>query len=261
MEKGIEIIEQLQLEMGKKIKEELSKEFKRVDVGYVNLDYSVTKGYVFYLYAYMDNYDYIKVNVNFVEDATVENYVHFILESVDKNENITEHFASAEERYIIDILNETNLDSIYVFDGCLYADEYEIGLNDIDYISYDKINSILEIYSDEEKFEINLKDETIEYIEDDIKAETTEIIDNSFMHKICNEWNQIEGIWGILLYNDEDECLRIKDLETGNINELAGLDDINYIKLDKAKKKIYVEYDEDECGFSSFELSLVGIEY
>lgn len=270
MEKELNV-KQLQLEMGNKIKEELSRYFFKIDIGYVNLDYSVSKGYVFYIYNYINEYDYAIINTNFVVGATPEYYVDFIINCIEENKNLVEHFASPEEKFILDVLGKNKVKNLYVFEGELYSkNDYEgIDLSSVDYIAFDKINNILVIYSDEEQFEINLTDETINWLtEPDYEDETAdydreesgEIIDNDFLHTLCNKWNQLQGIWGILLY--EDECLKIKDIKNENINELVALDDINFIKFNKEKKEIFVGYDNaDDENFTSFKLTKDGIEY
>lgn len=257
-------IKQLQKEIGIKIKEELSKKFMRVDIGFVNLDYKDGKGYVFYIYNFEDIYSYMKINVNFVQDAKVEDYVKFILDCIDKNKNLEIHEATPEERYIIQILEQTGVHDIYIFDGCLCntKNDNEIDLSCVDELKYSRIESKIEIVVDDEEFLVDLAQEEIVWTnEPDYDKESEEIIDNNFMYRLCNKWNQIKGIWCNLLYSDKDECLMLKDLETGNINVLVGLDDINYIKFNKKENKIYVEYDKDNYGFTGFGLSTIGIEY
>lgn len=247
-------VKQLQKESGIKIKEELSKKLDgiKVDVAYANSDYISGKGFAFYIYHNKNNYDYKKINVNYVEEAKVIDYVLFILECLNKNdENVTEHIATAEEKYIIDILNKIQAEKLYIFDGCLYGNGYEIGLDDVDYIAHDKINNILEIYSDEEKFEIDLLDGTIESEEDD----NGEPITVNFIEKVVEKFNEL-NYW-CKLFCDRD-MIYIRDKETNNIQELVAIDDMDYVSL--KNRKLFVSHSEDEYGFDSFTINEDGIE-
>lgn len=252
---------QLQVEIGTKIGAELSEKLQgaKVEVCYINLRYKKDRGYTFYIYS--NQYDYRKITVNYVPGVTIENYTNFIIGCLNnEDECVLNHVASSEEKYVVDIINRTNAENLYVIDGRLMGEGFEIGLDDnVEYLSYNKLSGTLEIQSAGEKFEIDLVKENIIFVNE--YEPEAKPINNNFMHKVCNSWNQIKGIWAILLYSDEDECLRIKDIETGNITDLVGLDNINYIRLNEREKKICVEYVEDEHGFTGFELSLAGIEY
>ncbi|AKA70161.1 hypothetical protein [Clostridium scatologenes] len=260
-------VKQSQRETGNKIKEELSKYLQgmKVNVSYTNLNFKYGKGYTFYIYHNKNNYDYKKININYVEEIEIMDYVLFILECLNKNgKNIVEHISTAEEKYIIEILENTGVHNIYVFDGylCDTKSDNQIDLSCIDSLNYDRVESKIEIVVDDEEFLVDLVQEEIIWTnEPDYDRENSETIDNDFMYKLCDKWNKIKNIWGILLYSHEDECLKIKDNETGNINDLVGKDDINYVKFNPKENKIYIEYDEDEYGFTGFELSTIGIEY
>lgn len=246
--------------LGEQLKKDLENYFNtKVEIAYVNEDYnSVSQGFMIYLY--LDKYNYKKIGLNYLPCLDTNDYIGSVKYALENN-RFDIHIASIEEIYISQILKKNTIHDLYIFDGWLMGNGYEIDLNDVDYFSHDKMNSLLEIWSDEEKFEIDLLDETIEFIEPDCKIEKAEPIDNKFMNKLCDSWNRIKDTWCTLSYSNKDECLKLKDIETGNITTLAALDDINYIKLDEREKKLIVEYDEDEYGFTGFTLSTVGIEY
>ncbi|QXE20032.1 hypothetical protein [Clostridium sp. 001] len=245
-----DLLDEEQKQIGKELEKLLKKKYDKVEMVYTNLGYETFKRGIT-VHIYQNDYDYKEINLKYPIDATNEEYFETVIYCMKNKKWNNEHIASPEEKYIIDILSELQGEELYIFDGYLYGNEYEISLNDVDYIANDKINNILEIYSDEEKFEINLLDGTIESEEND----NAEPITVDFIEKVVEKFNKL-NYW-CKLFCDRD-MIYIRDNGTNNIRELVAIDDIDYVSL--KNKKLFVSHNEDEHGFDSFTINKYGIE-
>lgn len=256
--KKLKNVNQLQKEIGELVKERLSENLNgmKVEVSFINADYKTGKGYEFYVYHNNNNYDYKKVNVNYVENASVIDYALFVLESLTVNNNYIEHIASPEEKYISEILEATNVHKLFIIDGILYDSESDnsITLADIDEISYNIVDCKMVITDDDEIFTVDLVQEQItSNLYDEPVGET---ITADFIQKLVNEWNKLD-MW-CKLSNDRD-VIYLKDKETGNVQELLGVDDIEMIKF--SNNELFMEFDKEKNGFTSLVINKNGIEY
>lgn len=148
----MEIINCEQTRIGNSIERIMGKDarFKRVDVDYINLNYKSDNGY--FVKLYINDYDYIKVALNFKEEIPTECYIEAINSAI-KNKNYHCFKATPEEIYVSSLLDaqyrenqEFNL--CFIDDGHLCKDdggETSIDFSAIAKIKYDYGIQILEL--------------------------------------------------------------------------------------------------------------------
>lgn len=166
----------------KRISEEVTKRLKQ------DLHLNVTTGFVygnenegteFLFYVWNNKYDYTEIQLASIQNLTKEIknledkdllniYTVAALQSLkDKGKNTEEHKSTAEERYVVDILEENNVKDLYVLDGCLYSKEFTEGidLDDISSLNYSTTDKILHLMDyGLEEFSIDINKEEITWI-------------------------------------------------------------------------------------------------
>lgn len=221
--------------IGQELKNKLENYFNtRIEISYCNEDYEKNKGFIVDIYS--NEYDYKKVNLSYLEHRSTANEYFELVKYAIAEGKVHIYEASADEIYIGKILQEMEVENLYILDGVLYAknDPDGVSLRDIDYISLDRINSILEIWNGE-KFEVNLLDETIRFLDNNYdKEEDPELVPVPFnkerdlkeLQDCLEEINKISKIKNQLEYkiiNDAIIDISYRFKETNiicNINEI-----------------------------------------
>lgn len=165
-----------QARTGKNIKRKMSedKRFTRVEVQYINLDY--TKGKGFYVKLYNNDTDYIRIALNFVENVELDCYIAVINKAINGKDYYV-HKATPEEKYITALLDEQykksnnyEFDLCYIWDGYLCSaidgGETSIDFSAIAKINYDYETQVLELEEMEGyKVIVDFKNNTMEGFE------------------------------------------------------------------------------------------------
>ncbi|SMC19403.1 hypothetical protein SAMN02745134_00820 [Clostridium acidisoli DSM 12555] len=247
----MEKINQKQKELGNEISSKLTEILgKKVEIGFV---LGEDKGFIFDIFD--DKYDYKKIRLNYLKDIEINLYISYILDAL-KQEKYEIHEPTAEERYVIDILEETGVENLYIIDGilCNVASEYEIDLSCVDALSYNRPECNIYITSDEEQFYVDLVNEKIEVLGEDISDDEVETITPEFLQKVSEAWNSL-NYWCSLEF--DDNFIYLYDKEHNKKTKLLAIDDIELIKF--KNNEIDIDFDEDENGFDCLSINKYGV--
>lgn len=247
----MEKINQQQKELGREISSKLTEILgEKVEVGFI---LSNDKGFIFDIYD--DKYDYKKIQLNYIKDITIDEYVSCILYSL-KHEKFECHESTSEERYVIDILEETGIENLYIIDGilCDVKGEYEVDLSCVEQLTYDRVECNMYITSDEEQFYIDLVNEKIEMLGQETYEDEMETITPEFLQKVADEWNKL-NYWCSLEF--DNNFIYLYDKEYNKKTELLAIDDIELIKF--KDNEIDIDFDEDENGFDCLTIDRYGV--
>jgi hypothetical protein len=160
-------MENLQKQIANILKAKLEKQmsFTKVDISCVNLDLEEDKSY--YIYLYYSDYNYKKVDLNYVEGFSSDKYIRSIKNSLfdGRYEN---HIATPEEIYVGELLREYKTKGLYIIEGMLLTNDgtYEVSLRDVKHINYNKTDGILKVIEvSDECMEIDFINSTIKWID------------------------------------------------------------------------------------------------
>lgn len=249
-----------QLQLGNCIVNELLNQGKKVKISYTNLNYAKGKGFT--IRVYLNEYDYKEYNLKYLPDTKVEEYFNCI-SCMDRDKSYRLHKSTADERYLIDILELQEIN--YHIDGdFLYIgddfNENAIDTTEIEELHYNKSYTFILIsQEDGTEIKLDLANERIIYTEneEDEELEKAEIITIDFIKRLVSEFNKL-NYWCSLVF--KDNSIYIVDKETNNLQELIDIDDIDIIKL--KDNKLSIEFiDEDENGFNCCLIDKKGIQY
>ncbi|AJA49549.1 hypothetical protein CPAST_c34880 [Clostridium pasteurianum DSM 525 = ATCC 6013] len=247
----MEKINQQQKELGNEISSKLTEILgKKVEVGFL---LGKDKGFIFDIFD--DKYDYKKIQLNYLKDIESDLYISYILDAL-KQEKYEFHESTPEERYVIDILEETKSENLYIIDGilCNIGNEYEIDLSCVDALSYNRPECNIYITSDEEQFYIDLVNEKIEMLGEESYEDEVETITPEFLQKVTDEWNSL-NYWCSLEF--DNNFIYLYDKEHNKKTELLAIDDIQLIRF--KDNTIDIDFDEDENGFDCLSIDRYGV--
>jgi hypothetical protein len=162
-------MENLQKQIANILKAKLEKQmnFTKIDISCVNLDSEEDKSY--YIHLYSSDYNYKKVDLNYVEGFSSDKYITSIKNSLfdGRYEN---HIATPEEIYVGELLRKYKTKGLYIFEGMLFTNDgrYEVSLSDVKYMNYSKKDGTLEfIEVSDECMEIDFINSTIKWINEE----------------------------------------------------------------------------------------------
>lgn len=247
----MEKINQQQKKLGNQISSKLTNMLgKKVEIGFV---LGQDKGFIFDIFD--DKYDYKKIQLNYLKDIESDLYISYILDALQQ-EKYELHESTPEERYIIDILEETGIENLYIIDGilCNAGNEYEIDLSCVEQLSYDRVECKMHIVSDEEEFDIDLINEEIKMLGEELYDDEIETITPEFLQKVTDEWNSL-NYWCSLEF--DNNFIYLYDKEHNKKTELLAIDDIELIKFKDCT--IDIDFDEDENGFDCLSIDRYGV--
>jgi hypothetical protein len=247
----MEKINQQQKELGNEISSKLTEILgKKVEIGFV---LGEDKEFIFDIFD--DKYDYKKIQLNYLNNITSDEYISHILYLLQQ-EKYEFHESTPEERYIIDILEETEIENLYIIDGilCNIGSEYEIDLSCVDELSYNRIECKMHIISDDEEFDIDLINEEIKMLGEELSDDEVETITSEFLQKVTDEWNKL-NYWCLLEF--DNNFIYIIDKEHNKKTELLAIDDIELIKF--KNNEIDIDFDMDENGFDCLSIDRYGV--
>lgn len=129
----------------------------KVEVGW---SFSSNTEMLIYIYNNNSKYDYQKYALDYDDNNKDDsNYCSELIYQMLNGMFINNHESSAEERYIQDILEETECKGLFILDGmlCDSNNEISVDLSAIDTLHYDRIGSQIIIINDgDDAYKIDL---------------------------------------------------------------------------------------------------------
>ncbi|MBC2580844.1 hypothetical protein [Clostridium sp. DJ247] len=238
-------------DLGRELENDLN---TRIEISYCNEDYEGDKEFIVYIYS--NKYDYKKVYLNYLEGISSTNEYFTAVKYALIQGEFYVHTASAEEKYIQEVLESTGVTNLYISDGCLCSTKNEcddIGLDYIDSIKYNKAERMIEITVIEEKFKIDLVNETITYREEN----NVESIAMDSINRVVDIWNKLNYWCSLGL---KDDSIVLLDNESNNSGKIVDISNIDILNL--KDNVVNIQFlKADEHGFDCCSINQYGIEY
>lgn len=134
--------------MANEIREVLEARGYKVEVGYSTDNMSVS--------VYKDDYDYSKVNLKLVDEATAEEYANTVLSIIrdkeDKDKYVREYKASPVKRFLIDLIKKYDCeDFVFIVGNDLHCDVENgyIPIDDIVVFTFMPFGDVLVLQEDQ----------------------------------------------------------------------------------------------------------------
>lgn len=109
---------------------------------------------------YENKYDYRKIGYKWNKDTDVCIYAQAILNNIQEQELV---IASSLERYFIDLIDEAELENIYIYDSIITDGDIEVYIEDIEEWSYK--DGVITITDDCETIEIDIVNDEMRLLE------------------------------------------------------------------------------------------------